>query len=349
MTRIGKTALIGVPILLLLPLAVRFAFPEAEKYYLHLLIQILIWSFIYTGWSLMGRFGLTSFGHGAFTGIGAYVTVLLWNYAGLTPWIGTPIGIGFAVLLALVVGYPCFRLKVVGHYFALVTLALSQVVMLSIVAARDVTGGSLGFTPRAVGHSWFALQFPEKIYFYAISLVLWFGGLAVWYWIDRGIGRVAKQFRQIAPGSFKRDVSGADFFEVVVRHPGIKCSMTKSNWNIGLCPVRAAEMFSAASRDQAGFKPAWRTDYKSMFHSRLCSSGLHYFSATHSSSARRIIAFSAAIFARSASLRKRKVVTSAVVSTTESSSFGLAFFMSMLLMFTRRLRRPTSSKKPTRL
>lgn len=42
-----------------------------------------------------------------------------------------------------------------------------------------------------MGHSWFALQFPEKIYFYAISLVLWFGGLAVWYWIDRGIGREA--------------------------------------------------------------------------------------------------------------------------------------------------------------
>ena len=55
-------------------------FPASEKYYLHLLIQILLWSFIYTGWSLMGRFGLTSLGHGAFTGIGAYVTVLLWNY-----------------------------------------------------------------------------------------------------------------------------------------------------------------------------------------------------------------------------------------------------------------------------
>ena len=70
------------------------------------------------------------------------------------------------MLLALVIGYPCFRLRVVGHYFALVTLALSQVVMLSIVAARDMTGGSLGLTPKAVGHSWYALQFPEKGYFY---------------------------------------------------------------------------------------------------------------------------------------------------------------------------------------
>jgi len=160
-------------------------------YFMHLLIQILLWGFVYTSWSIMGRFGFVSLGHGAFMGVGAYVPALLWNYAGLTPWIGIPIGIGFAVLLALIVGYPCFRLKVVGHYFALVTLALSQVVMLSIVAGRDVTGGSLGFTPKAVGHSWFALQFPEKVYFYAISLVLWFVGLGVWYWIDRGIGREA--------------------------------------------------------------------------------------------------------------------------------------------------------------
>ena len=98
MKRISPSIIIGVAALLLVPVAVRFAFPAAEKYYLHLLIQILIWSFIYTGWSLMGRFGLTSLGHGAFTGIGAYVMVLLWNYAGVTPWIGIPIAIVVSVI-----------------------------------------------------------------------------------------------------------------------------------------------------------------------------------------------------------------------------------------------------------
>jgi branched-chain amino acid transport system permease protein len=168
----------------LLPLVV-------PPYFMHLLIQILLWGFVYTSWSIMGRFGFVSLGHGAFMGVGAYVPALLWNYFAVTPWIGIPLGIALAVALALLIGYPCFRLKVVGHYFALVTLALGQVVMLSIVAARDVTGGSLGFTPKAVGHSWFALQFPEKVYFYAISLALWLAGLAVWCWVDRGIGREA--------------------------------------------------------------------------------------------------------------------------------------------------------------
>ena len=163
----------------------------ASPYFMHLLIQILLWGFVYSAWSLMGRFGLVSLGHGAFMGVGAYVPALLWNYFGVTPWLGIPLGVALSVLLALVIGWPCFRLRVVGHYFALVTLALSQVVMLSIVAARDFTGGSLGFTPKAAGHSWLALQFPEKAYFYGIALALWLAGLAIWHWIDRGIGREA--------------------------------------------------------------------------------------------------------------------------------------------------------------
>jgi branched-chain amino acid transport system permease protein len=163
----------------------------AQDYVLHIAIQILLWGFVYTAWSLMGRFGLVSLGHGAFLGIGAYVPPLMWNFYGVTPWLGIPAGIALAVLTAVVIGYPCFRLRVVGHYFALVTLALSQVALLSIVAAREITGGSLGMTPKAVGHSWYALQFPEKPYFYAIALIVWAIGIIVWHVIDTGMGSAA--------------------------------------------------------------------------------------------------------------------------------------------------------------
>ena len=175
---------IGLAALIALPLA-------TPTYFLHLVIQVLLFGYIYTSWSIMGRFGFVSLGHGAFMGVGAYVPGLLWNYYGLTPWLGIPAGMLLAVLLALVIGYPCFRLKVVGHYFALVTLALSQVVLLTITAAREITGGSLGMTLKSVGHSWVALQFPDKRYFYFIALVIWLFGLVVWRWIDRGISREA--------------------------------------------------------------------------------------------------------------------------------------------------------------
>ena len=184
-----RAAPIGLALLALLLVLLPFITPA---YFLHLLIQALLWGFIYTAWALMGRFGLVSLGHGAFMGIGAYVPALLWNYQGLTPWIGIPLGVALAVLLALAIGYPCFRLKVVGHYFALVTLALGQVVLLSIVAARDITGGSLGHDPEDRRPFLVcAASFRDKRYFYAIALVVWLGGLVVWQWIDRGIGREA--------------------------------------------------------------------------------------------------------------------------------------------------------------
>src|SRR5436190_16647635 len=103
---------------------------DIGNYPLHLLILVLLWGYIYTSWSLMGRLGMVSFGHGAFMGIGAYGVVMLWNHYGLSPWLGGIVALGAAAITAVVIGYPCFRFKIVGHYFALVTLALSEVARL---------------------------------------------------------------------------------------------------------------------------------------------------------------------------------------------------------------------------
>ena len=165
-----------------------------DSYPLHLVVVILIWSFAYTSWSIMGRFGLVSLGHGAFMAIGGYVTALLWNYGGLTPWIGIPVAVICAGVAAVIVGYPCFRFKIVGHYFALVTLALSEVVRQVIIATRDYTGGSLGYTPERFGEGWsiMALQFPNnRIVFYFIALGIWFAGILIWQMVDRSMSRYA--------------------------------------------------------------------------------------------------------------------------------------------------------------
>ena len=186
--------LLGVLAVALVPLAVRALLPGSEKYYLHLAVQILLWSFIYTAWSLMGRFGLTSLGHGAFTGIGAYTTVLLWNLLGLTPWLGIPLGVALATLVGLLVGYPCFRLRIAGHYFALLTLALTEFVRLCIVGLRDYTGGSLGTQPARSGNgiSLYAVQFePDRVLAYYIAFALWLVGLYVWLRVDRSMDRYA--------------------------------------------------------------------------------------------------------------------------------------------------------------
>ena len=183
-------AWIGLALLATLPLT------GIGNYPLHLVIMCLLWSYVYTSWSIMGRLGLVSFGHGAFLGIGAYSVVMFWNHFGVSPWIGALAGVALSALVAVVIGLPCFRFKIVGHYFALVTLALSEVTRLVIVALRDQTGGSLGATPNtalAQGNTWSlsALQFSDKVVWFYIILVCWLAAPWVWARVDRGMTRLA--------------------------------------------------------------------------------------------------------------------------------------------------------------
>jgi len=165
-----------------------------RQYVLHVMIQIFIWAFIGGAWSLMGRFGLVSLGHGAFLGLGAYTSTMLWNYLGVNPWLGGLAAVGLTVALAAIVAYPCSRLSVVGHYFALVTLAVGEVVRLLIIAERDWTGGSLGVSLKPVGgDSLVAMQFADKRVFYVAGLILWLAGLWVWRRVDRSMARRAME------------------------------------------------------------------------------------------------------------------------------------------------------------
>ena len=179
---------VGIAVLIALPFVYR------QPYHLHILVLILIWSFAYTSWSIMGRFGLVSLGHGGFMGVGAYVTALLWNHLGVSPWIGIPLSMVCAGLLAVIVAYPCFRYRITGHYFVLVTLALSGIVLQVITATRDYTGGSLGYTPnRTKGSQLLALQFDDKTTWYLIALFVWVVGLLIWQWVDRSMSRYAME------------------------------------------------------------------------------------------------------------------------------------------------------------
>ena len=178
--RIGKI----LPVVLLAVLIILPMLP-VSTYIIHVATLIFIWSIVATTWSFMGRFGLVSLGHGAFMGMGAYVTVLLFNHAGLSPWIGMLAGGLAACFMGAVLGYACFRFGVIGDYFALVTLALAELVALLVVAFRGVTGGSLGLTVRSVGTSVWYFQFDNRIYFYYIALVALGVVLFIWRWIDR--------------------------------------------------------------------------------------------------------------------------------------------------------------------
>ena len=71
------------------------ASPSTERYHHRVLTLVFLWATMGLAWNIIsGYAGQISFGHQAFFGIGAYVTVLLVVKLGLTPWIGMVVGVG---------------------------------------------------------------------------------------------------------------------------------------------------------------------------------------------------------------------------------------------------------------
>jgi branched-chain amino acid transport system permease protein len=98
------------------------SFAITERYHHRVLTLVFLWATMGLAWNIISGYGgQISFGHQAFFGIGAYVTVLLAAKVGLTPWLGMLVGAAVAVLAAVLIGTPTFRLA--GIYFGLATLA----------------------------------------------------------------------------------------------------------------------------------------------------------------------------------------------------------------------------------
>lgn len=94
-----------------------------------------------------GYTGLLNFGQVAFMGVGAYGVGISVNELGMSLWEGLLVGIGAAVVLALLLGLPTLRLR--ASYLAIVTIAAGEIIRSLIVypSWRDVTGGATGLTP----------------------------------------------------------------------------------------------------------------------------------------------------------------------------------------------------------
>lgn len=89
-----------------------------DVYMMNVLILTLLFAALSQSWNLLGGYcGQVSLGHALYFGIGAYATSILYVKFGITPWGGLLAGGIIAALIALALGYPCFRLK--GHYFSI--------------------------------------------------------------------------------------------------------------------------------------------------------------------------------------------------------------------------------------
>jgi branched-chain amino acid transport system permease protein len=105
--------------------------------------QAAIWALLAASWDLLsGYTGQISFGHAGFFALGAYGAAAATKHADLSPWLGLLVGAGVAAAVGLLTGFPALRLR--GHYLALVTLGLAEIIRLVAQNWLDVTGGPFG-------------------------------------------------------------------------------------------------------------------------------------------------------------------------------------------------------------
>jgi len=146
---------------------------------------------------LIGFGGLLSFGHAAFFGGAAYVTAHTVKVWGLSPELGILLGTASAAVLGVLFGAIAIRRQ--GIYFAMITLALSQMVFF-IALQVPFTHGEDGIqaVPRGVLFGLFDLSQPLTMY-YTVLAVFLFGFAVVWRTVHSPFGQVLKAIRENEP------------------------------------------------------------------------------------------------------------------------------------------------------
>jgi len=128
----------------LLAFAAAFAIPWlGSRYETFLATQIAINALFAVSLNLLlGTTGLVSFGHVAYFGIGSYVCGILMKTYGVPFTLALPAAALGAAAFATVAGFFCVRLTKI--YFAMLTLAFSQIVWAICFKWNEVTGGDQG-------------------------------------------------------------------------------------------------------------------------------------------------------------------------------------------------------------
>jgi branched-chain amino acid transport system permease protein len=215
----------GVPIswrslaITLVVAAVLVALPSVlDPYQVILFSYGLVMAIAALGFNLLlGYSGLTSFGHSAYFGVGAYTVALLVKYLGVNSMeIHIAVGVVASAVISALFGFLCVRFTLV--FFSILTLALSQVLWSLAFKFFWVTGGTDGIrVPRPsllAGTFKFAgsgsfLQFVTSYYYYVLAIFALCVGL-MWLIVHSPFGKALQAIRDNA--------TRAEFIAVRVWH-----------------------------------------------------------------------------------------------------------------------------------
>ena len=179
-------------VVLLLLVAPHVAFP-------FFLMKVLCFALFACAFNLLlGYGGLLSFGHAAYFGAASYVSAHATKVWGLTPELGILLGTGTACLLSCVFGAIAIRRE--GIYFAMITLALGQLVYFMAVQNADFTGGEDGIQAVPRGKLFGLLDLSDdRVLYYVVATIFFSCFFLIHRTIHSPFGQVLKAIRDNEP------------------------------------------------------------------------------------------------------------------------------------------------------
>lgn len=160
---VGLSASFGLPLLF------------EQDYLLNVFFRVALFAGLGLAWNLIGGYtGQLSLGHAAFFGIGGYGLAIAHGRLGIGPWPSLAIAIAVSVAAAMLIGGVAFRLR--GPYFALSTIAFSEVLRNLAKNSTKLTGGDVGLqVPALFGES------ASRSFCWAALLLVSVGAAISWW------------------------------------------------------------------------------------------------------------------------------------------------------------------------
>ena len=146
---------------------------------------------------LLGFAGLLSFGHAAFLGTAGYVCGLMMRDLGVTPELGILAGTVSAGLLGWLFGW--LAIKRTGIYFAMITLALAQMVFFLAIQVK-ATGGEDGLQGVPRGNLFGIVDLSDNLaMYYLVFAIFCIGFFIIYRTIHSPFGQILKAIRENEP------------------------------------------------------------------------------------------------------------------------------------------------------
>ncbi|MCL2000398.1 MAG: branched-chain amino acid ABC transporter permease [Planctomycetes bacterium] len=164
----------------------------SSPYFIRVLTEVFFFAAMGCAWNIIGGFGKqTSWASASFLAVGGYTSMLIymrldgvWPAWLISPWVTIFAGMMLSVLLAVIIGLPCFRFR--GVFFAIATIACVTIVRQLLIYFRSFTGGTLGLALNIrTRDNFLDMAFLNDEPYYYITLAWMLIVVLITVWVER--------------------------------------------------------------------------------------------------------------------------------------------------------------------